>query len=644
MSFFSKLFKSSSSKQPSGTADQPQNAFRPFIQTTDNVPVLLAETAKRSKLSPNALDFILLHDKTFIKKEKQSEWIELEDDDWQKYNTSEYLLNPDFAIMQEYEVEVIAYKEPKWIRDLILQIGTNKNKDKVGGLIKRGSVLHNAENLDRKLAEMIARKMVRNRLFIGLWESDFMETLQPWIAQARVNGKATFEEDLNFDISAAIAPQPSVDDAIILHYEERQKQKDSDKVDHARRGFIQGVEKDEAVIEYVKARKGIPGRSCSGEFLSVEEPVERHKPEFSVDDTIEIIDDDRRRLYKAKQGGYVVFKENRYGIKEEMDVDEISFKKTGSIEAGVDTEVKISVSESDVLKDAIGTNVEVEATEVKVEGNVGPAAKVLAETVVIGGQTHQSSRIECKNAQIHVHRGKLLAEEADINRLEGGYVEAKRAKISQIIGGEVRAFEIDVEVLTTNCKLFGISRIEVGRMRGENNKLAIDPEKITAFGTEINELGLQKEVLTKERDKLKEKWNEREAIRQKSIPVIRTLRKRVAEEKAKGIQPKSAFITKIKQFQKFEETQFEATEQLKAKETAIGQCEEKLLGYQKMVLEATIINHGAWGDYTDITFQLLTPPMTLHLSRGRTQCNETISLKKTEDDQFEIQVVPNEAP
>ena len=62
--------------------------------------------------------------------------------------------------------------------------------------------------------------------------------------------------------------------------------------------------------------------------------------------------------------------DNTYTIKTDMDVGEISFKTTGSINSGVDSDVSLNVSETDLEKDAIGTGMSVEVTERDIDGEI----------------------------------------------------------------------------------------------------------------------------------------------------------------------------------------------------------------------------------------------------------------------------------
>jgi chaperonin cofactor prefoldin len=637
MGLFDKVFKSDKKKE-SGQKKAESGGFSPVVVKTDDIPRTIQETALKYKIGSGTLDIRLLNTKTFIKMDaKEDDWIEVEGNDWDKFNKPEILLNPNFRVKQEHEIEIHKYKEEPWSSDLLVHIASNKEKNRIVCTIKSGSILRDTDELTRKIKHLIHKKMARSRILIDLWDLDIEGKLDELAAKAKVQGQYILPEDYRFDVAVCFASQPSVDDALILHYKEKQKQQEEgDRIDYSKRGFIQAVEKGEVIIEYVKPRQGKPGRNCLGEFIPVKEPEENHKPDFRVSDNIEVEENERHILYRAKRGGYVVFDDNTYDIRDEMELEEVSFKKTGSIDAGVETEVKLHINEKDVMKDAIGTGVEVEATEVKVEGNVGASAVVLAEEVVIGGQTHQTSRIIADRATINVLRGYLKTKDlAEVTRVEGGVVEAKEAKIAQMIGGEVKAMNVEVEMLGANAKIYAVSRIEIGKMLGENNKLVIDASEIEAYHNEILSLEESVETLEKEIEKLTEKLRERQELVAKSESAVKTLKQKILQDRQRGIKPRPAFVAKIKQFQKLGEQIEKLEEEIHLKEAKLQEVKSRLLAYQDMIVHATVANRGEWKEYTTVEFHLLYPQVTLEYTPKAGESGQEIYLKKVSTEEEE---------
>ncbi len=632
MGFFKKVFQKKKKKEDRSDSTKKSSGFSPVVVRTEDVPKTVHETAQRHDISAASLDIRLISLQTLIKTdEAESDWVEVESDDWEKFNKPEMLLTPNFGIKQLYEIEIVKYKEEPWESDLQLHIATNKEKNRIACTIKSGSIIRNSDDIDTKIAHLIQSKLLKSRMLIGLWDLDFMENIRELTAKAKVQGQYIVPKDVTFDVAVCYPSQPPIDDDIVYHYKkEAEAVSENGRIDHAKRGFIQAVEKGDVVIEYIKPKHGKPGRNCQGQYIPVEKPKETHRPEFKVTDAIEVIEDDDRILYRATRGGYVVFKENSYDIQDEMELEEVSFKKTGSIDAGVETEVKLHVNETDFMKDAIGTGVEVEATEVKVEGNVGASALVKAEDVVVGGMTHQSSRIYAKTARINVHRGFLKClERAEISRLEGGIVEAKEAAISQVVGGEVKAMKIEAGILAANARLFGVTEITIDKMVGENNKIVIDPSEIDAYHDEITSLEKEIEAIEKNIEKIDTELELKNQIRQKSESAVATLKKRIVQDIKKGIKPKPAFVAKVKQFQKLVETIEGIEKKRREAEESLQASKARLLAYQEMILHAKIVNRGEWKEYTTIEFHLLYPQMKLEFTPTPGVKNQMVYLKKS---------------
>ena len=80
----------------------------------------------------------------------------------------------------------------------------------------------------------------------------------------------------------------------------------------------------------------------------------------------------------------------------------INFKTTGSITAGLDSEVSMNVKELDTTKDAVGSGMTVEVTEIDIEGNTGPNSVVYAHKASVGGQTHKDSKIRADKLDINM--------------------------------------------------------------------------------------------------------------------------------------------------------------------------------------------------------------------------------------------------
>ena len=628
------VFKGSKNSKNKAKID----SFVPYVIKTDNVSESIHKAAINYSISTAKLDFILLSYHTLVKMDKKDpEWTEIEQDDWNDFNQPKIILNPNVLIKQVYEVEIIKHKDVPWNRDLQLYIMTNKEKNKISAVLKAGSKLIETDDLFEKLKTNIHKQMIRAGMLIELWEVDYDNALNEICAKVRVNKQFIVPEDIKFDVAMCYPSIPSVDSQLILHYKHKDDNTDAnDRVDYSKRGYVHAVEKDEIIIEYIKAKIGVPGRNCKGEFIPIKPPKDIGKPDFNVSKNIKVIEDETRVVYKARRGGYVVFNNNTYDIREEMQINEVSFKKTGSIDAGVETEVKLHINEKDAIKDAVGTGLEVEAEEIKVEGNVGASSKVTGEKVYIGGQTHKTSEIYAKEAKINVHKGFLEAETAEVTRLEGGKIEARHVKVQQAIGGEIKAMDIAINKIGANVKLYAISLITIEEMVGESNKIIIDATEIPIYNKEITELNEKIEKIEKKISKIEEELLKLNKIKEKSETAVKTLKQKIIQAKAKGLKPQTSFVVKMKQFQQLIEKLDEKNKEYFQLNDELKLLNTKLSTYQEMVLNAKIINKGVWKDYIEIEFHLLNPPQVVSYYPKAGERNQEIYLKKIDDDFYEI--------
>ena len=361
------LFGSSKKEKPS------LKKVRPTVIRTQNVAKEILSLAKSYDIKAETLDFNILEIQTYTRINdggRETEWEEISHDALYELDNDTTLLNPDFQIKQMYEIEIFSKKDEDPYKNLKLAVGANATKCKVYLSIGAGSEVEYTSRFDKSLALLIQKRKMRAGILINVFDEMQDDVVSKISAHVRVEEKAIYAQSETILIAQSYEPTATIDDALIIHFDKEEDVKENVKIDYASRGFIKNVKEGEVLIEYVKAKEGKPGRNCRGEFMKPTEPIVSHEPEFNVDDTIEIAETDDSIKYIAKENGYISFEDNIYVIKTDVDIGEISFKTTGSISTGLDSDVSISVNETDSLKDAIGMGMEVEVTEIDIEGNV----------------------------------------------------------------------------------------------------------------------------------------------------------------------------------------------------------------------------------------------------------------------------------
>jgi wyosine [tRNA(Phe)-imidazoG37] synthetase (radical SAM superfamily) len=601
-----------SSKKVSAT-----KKVRPTVVRTQNIAKEIFSIAKSYEIEPESLDFNLLEVQTYTRlneDDKEAEWEEMRVDDACQVCSEEFLLNPNFQIKQTYEIEIFAKKERvDDFAEFKAAVGANATKCKVYLSIAQGSKIAYQDNLDRELLDFINRKKVRAGILIDIFDDMLEPFVSKFSAKVQIEEKLEIEQNETYLIAEGIEPTATKNDELILHYEKHKNDEvdENERVNYAERGFIQSVKEGELLIEYVKAQMGKPGRNCRGEYMQPKEPIITQEPTFKVDESIKVIEDKTSIKYYATENGYIAFENNTYLIKKEVDVKEVSFKTTGSIQSGVDSDVNISVKEADAIKDAVGSGMVVEVTEIEVEGNVGSNAKVIAKKAHIGGQTHKSAVIDADEVDINVHKGKAYGNNVHITRLEHGEVDAKKASVTQAVGGTICAQEVDIEICASHVKVTASNKIEIHKLIGSENTFVIDPllNREARSGVEENEEQI-KALEAKIKD-LRADIKKYTKFIKDGTKAFLEIKKRLIHYKKSGVKMPESFVKKYKQFQKMQEKLQLLKEDYSMAEEKLNLLSKKSANFQEDIFEARVINRDKWQGYNEIKFRLIDPPQEL---------------------------------
>jgi len=616
-------------------SETPLSNFSPFVVRTENIAKELVSTAANNGLKAADLDFDLLDVQTFVKKGDAEEH-EVIGEELKELNDKALLSDADVAIRQSYEIEVVLAEKDSRFSGLSLSIGANPLMTRIFASIKPGSKLEYFDGIGKELRDFINKRKLRANMFIGIWDEKLSEEIEKLVAKVRVSGTLNVEKKITLEVGHTLDLNPTINDKLLFHYKD-DEESEKDKVDHYNRGFIQAVNKNELLIEYIKAKKGEPGRNCRGEYIEPAEPVIANTPAFNVSDKIDVIENEDNIEYRAKNSGYVVLENNTYDINVEVEVSEISFKTTGSIGAGMDTDVSINVKEADAFKDAIGAGMEVEVNEINVDGNVGNNAKIKANKVKILGQTHQSSLIEADDIEINIHKGKAKGKTVKITRLEQGVVEADTVQVTQAAGGKIIAKEVFVDTIASHVDIVASSKIEIQTFQGEENSFTISPVLYEEDKEALNENAEEIVVQTRKVRELKAEVEKKETILKENAGAIVDLKKRLAHYKQSGAKMPGAFVAKFKEFQELQAQLGELKKELKQKEEMYDLLCAKSNTYQEDIFTSKIINHDHYKGHNEIRFKLIEPELELYFVPKGTADEKCFMLGRNEEtDAYEI--------
>lgn len=630
------LFGSSKDTQKSS------KKIRPTVVRTQNVAKELIDLAKSYEVNVNKIDFNILEVQTYTRMSdgtKEVDWEEMSSEDLSEVEDKGSFLNKDFQIKQMYEIEIFSKVQNDTYSDFSLAVGANATKCKVYLSIKEGSSVSYSPRFEKELAILINKSKVRANILINIFDEMIDDVISKVVAHVRVEEEAIYDKSQTFLIAEAYEPTLTTDDEIILHYDKKEEITDSSKVDYSSRDFIQSVHKDELLIEYIKPKEGKAGRNCRGEFMEPKEPVEANVPTFSTDDTIKIIDSEDSIEYRASENGYIVLDGTNYTIKSEVDIGEISFKSTGNITAGVDSDININVKEDDAQKDAIGSGMEVEVSEIDVDGNVGAHAKVIALKASVSGQTHKDSIVKADKLQINVHRGMAYGKNIHITRIEHGEVDGDIVEVSQAIGGHIRAKEVVIELCTSHVKATASRFIEIKKLQGSENTFTIDPVLKKSKQDDLGENHEKIEKLEADVKSIKLEIEKYTEIIKGNLATHNDVKKRLLHYKKSGVKMPSSFIKQYKQFIKMQEHLKTIKQEYDIKLNQLKLLTTQTASFQDNIFDARIINRDKWVGYNEIIFKLVDPPIELIHKPLEGSADMVFAVVEVGDGDFKIEAV-----
>ncbi len=533
-------------------------------------------------------------------------------------------LDEGMTVRQTYEI-FLRFAQPDENFVLNIGFGGNKSLTSVLAFIKPSSKFANLDGLEKRLEDELNKRKLKLGVMIGIYDEGMKKDIKSFCEYLRNGGKL----DREFKIELFHGPDfvPAKDDSLELVFQKN--------LEGANKPGVFSTKAGSELIVYRKAMEGVASRDAKGRFLKPSEAKTTKQCEFKTGDGIEIFETDSEKIYKAKKNGFVVFDGTELDVKEEMALHEVNIK-TGSIDAGMDSDAKLDITDDNPDSEAIGDNMSVRAAVVNVQGSVGANATIVAKEVNIGGQTHKTSKITAAKAKIKNHKGYLEGDEIEIETIEGGEVVAKKVVVGTAIGAKIKADECHIKVMGSNNLIETTRLIEIETPQGGENRLVVEAAANASDIKALNEI--ENRI-----SKLQKSIDEKDAIVKKEMQEIESQTKNVAEIKAKIEEEKkknsplaNVLIAKLKHFAtKVENVKKTEQELIEDKESLKAVLEEAdLLQYR--VLDAKIMALSVWQGYNTVSFKLLFPPREFNYKIMEGANTKEIVLKKISDVDYEV--------
>lgn len=610
--------------------------INPTTVVTQNVAIELRRIAVKNAASDAQL-FIDVNSVTTFVKTADSDFTEIFGANLDKYKNEKYLQDKIIEFKQEYEITVQSIYKGYPFEDMLCDIEFEQNDTLAYLVIKKGSKLKYYDGLYNDFLNYITERMLRANIMLYLFDAEYRDSVSGFVAVIEKIKKITFKEDKKILLSKGLNAIESIESKICMLIEEHNDvgAEDSEgKVDYSNRGFLLGCIEGEELFEFIKPQQGKHGRTCKGNLIEVETVNLDSNPTFTIENGIEVQDSFENIKYLSKKSGYLVKKENRYDVSNSIDVEEISFKTTGTINSDLDSEISINVIKNDSLEDAIEEGMHVKVQKLSVKGSVGPNTKIEARDITIDGQTHHESYIKCVNANIGQHRGKIIGRHVEVNTLEGGEIIADTVVIKNAIRGIIKARTIKIEILGSHVTMEASKSIQIDRTKGEENTFIIDTSIIGAFDDnsdkdkedDTNYLKNQEEEL----QTLLIAFKETTAKVKKNLTPCEKIKATIITNKNQGLEISSALIKNFKICQVMKVRYKKLKEDFEYKKSKVAKLKKKLFSDTLDILDSTITVNQPLRGYNSIIYRLNNPQREIDIKTSESMNKKIFKLVEDE--------------
>ena len=210
--------------------------IRPTVVRTQNVAKELIAIAKSYEVSIHSIDFNILEVQNYARTNdgaNEVDWKEVSNEELSEFEDKGSFLDGNFQIKQMYEIEIFSKVENDPYGNFNLAVGANATKCKVYLSIKEGSKISYSPRLEDELLIQINKSKVRANILINIFDEMLADVISKITAHIRVEEKAVYNKNETYLIAEAYEPTSTTDDAIILHYDNKDTLDEKDKIDYA---------------------------------------------------------------------------------------------------------------------------------------------------------------------------------------------------------------------------------------------------------------------------------------------------------------------------------------------------------------------------------------------------------------------------
>ncbi|EDZ63691.1 hypothetical protein SMGD1_1455 [Sulfurimonas gotlandica GD1] len=606
---------------------------KPVDVVTNNVARELLRIAAQNSI-PISRIYIEINGVETFYKDANANLVEIQNHELSKYASEASLRDNTIEFEQQYDITVKPYYKGYPFEKMIAKIEFEENDSLAYFVIKKGSILNYYDDLYDEFLDYIDEQKLRSNIMLYLFDADYEDTIRQFVDVIKQIKSITFKEDKRILVAQGVNSIESINSEVFMTIEENNDigAEDSEgRVDYSNRGFLLSCVEGEELFEFIKPQQGKHGRTCRGKIIEVETVNLDAKPTFTVEGGIEVQDSYENIKYLSNKSGYLVKKGNQYDVSNSIDVDEISFKTTGTINSDLNSEISINVIKDDPLEDAVEEGMRVKVQKLSVKGSIGPNTEIEARDVLIDGQTHDESFIKCVNANISLHRGKIIARKVEVETLEGGEIIADIAIIKNAVRGKIKAKTIQIETLGSHVTMEASEYIQIQKVRGEENKFILDPSVDSGFNANKADDKAYFKKIEEELKELLETFKATTLKLKNNLEPCEKIKAAIIKSKNAGEEISAALIKNFKMCKIMKVHYKKQKENVEYKKEQYNKLKQKLVSRGPDIFDAKITLSESLRGYNHITYRLSNPQREIELNTNESMNKKVFKLEEDED-------------
>jgi len=606
--------------------------------STNNVYKELLRIAAQNSIPISRL-YIRINEIQTFTKSKDSGLTKLSDAELSRYATEEYLRDLEIEFEQNYDITVSPYYKGYPFLRMISEIEFNEDETSAYFVIKRGSQIEYYDNILDDFLDYIDEKKLRAGIMFYLFDVEFETSIEEFVKAIKRVKKVTFKEDKKILVAKGLDAEESIEPHMHMIIEENNNvgaEDSSGRVDYSNRGFMLSCTEGEDLFEFVKPQQGKNGRTCKGKIIEVKKIDLDVTPTFTVEDGIEVQDSFENIKYLSRKSGYLVKNGNQYDVANSVDVDEISFKTTGTINSNLDSEITINVVKNNPLEDAIEEGMHVKVQNIFIQGSVGPNTQIEAREVKIEGQTHGESSIKCINAYISLHKGKVKARKVEVKNLEGGEIIADEVIVKNASRGRIKAKKITIEILGSHVTMEASQYIEIQKVKGEENEFILDSLVNSGFDENKSDDDTYFKKIKEEFDELEREFKDSARKVKESLKSCQKIKDLIIKNQKEKQEISPSLIKNFKICKVIRVRYKKLKEKLDYKQAQYEKEKDKIQQAYPDIFEARILLSEPLKGFNHIRYKLHNPDREIELRTNERMTKKTFELYEDDDGVLKI--------